>query len=163
MAFQLSKPSLDHLERYLRQCPKREAGLMVALHLVQKERGYVPDEAIDYLVQLLGSSRAHVEGVLTFYTMYRRRPPAQHQVGVCSTLSCAMAGAGKVVKAFEKELGLKAGEITQDGAFGVEKVECLAACDKAPVLMVNDDLYEKITPEKVSGLLAKLGRNGRGK
>lgn len=160
MAFALSPEFEKELDAYLRHCPKKEAALIPALHLVQRQKGYVPTEAVDYLVGRLETSRAHIEGVLSFYTMFHRKPMGRHIISVCSTLSCAMGGSRNLVRRLEDKLGVKPGETTADGAISLVKVECLAACDKAPVLMVNDTLHRNLTPQKLDELLATLSRNG---
>ncbi|MBI2058791.1 MAG: NADH-quinone oxidoreductase subunit NuoE [Nitrospirae bacterium] len=164
MAFQFSQAGLDDLNGYLKHCPKKEAGLLYALHLVQQQAGYVPDEAVDVVGKLLEVSRSHIEGVLTFYTMYFRKPMGRNVVTVCSTISCALNGALDTVGEFEKQLEIETGETTPDGQFSLLKVECLGACDKAPVVMVNDQKFDGVKREKVKELIhvcrKRAGANG---
>lgn len=164
MAFQLSQESLDDLNGYLKHCPKKEAALLHALHLVQQQAGYVPHDAVEYVGKLLEVSRSHIEGVLTFYTMYFRKPMGRNVVTVCSTISCALNGALETVGEFEKELEIETGETTSDGQFSLLKVECLGACDKAPVVMVNDEKFDGVTRGKVRDLVhecrKRAGANG---
>jgi NADH-quinone oxidoreductase subunit E len=101
---------------------------------------------------------AHVQGVVTFYTLFNQKPVGKHQVWVCRTLPCALRGAGELLHHCEKKLGIHAGETTPDGAITLRTAECLASCGTAPMIQVDKDYHENLTPEKVDAILDGLRR-----
>ncbi|HPR63526.1 MAG TPA: NAD(P)H-dependent oxidoreductase subunit E [Thermoanaerobaculia bacterium] len=121
--------------------PTREGALLPLLHLAQKTWSYIDRETMDYLAELVGIPPAKVYGVASFYTMYHRKKPGKTHIRVCTNISCMLKGADNLLAALETQLGIRAGETTADGRFSLEEAECLGACDRAPVFMVNDD-YE---------------------
>ena len=143
-------------ERLLTRYPDREAVILPSLHLVQKQYGWVPDEGIVYVAKLVGVSPARVQGVATFYTMYNRKPVGKYHVQICRNIACSVMGAEHLIDHVAKKLGVKPGQTTADGKFTLAKVECLGACGTAPVMMVNDDYYESLTPSKVDEILDSL-------
>jgi NADH-quinone oxidoreductase subunit E len=104
----------------------------------------------------LGLSSSFVEGVVTFYTMYQRKPPGRFLVQVCTTLSCQLCGTSDLVERLKKKLGIDFGETTADGQFTLVDVQCLGACGEAPIVQINDDYYTELTPEKLDDLLERL-------
>jgi NADH-quinone oxidoreductase subunit E len=143
-------------DRLLALYPDRRAVILPALHLVQREFGYVSDDAIAYLAQLLETSAARIEGVATFYTMYNRKPVGRYHLQVCRNLSCSLMGAESLIAHISKKLGIRPGETTPDGKFTLSEVECLASCGTAPVMMVNDDYHENLSEASVDALLDRL-------
>jgi len=101
-------------------------------------------------------SAAHVHGAVTFYTMFKQRPSGRYHVQVCTTLSCMLRGSDELLEHIEKKLGIRAGETTPDGKFSLVRVECLGSCGTAPMLQLNDDYHEDLTPEAVDRLLLGL-------
>jgi NADH-quinone oxidoreductase E subunit len=144
------------LEAVLARYPDKEAAILPALHLAQREFGYVSDEAIVYVATLLGFTPARIEGVATFYTMYNRKPVGKYHLQICRNLSCSLLGAEHLIEHVSKKLGIQPGETTPDGKFTLSKVECLGSCGTAPVLQLNDDYHEDLTEEKIDALLAGL-------
>jgi NADH-quinone oxidoreductase E subunit len=144
------------LEAILARYPDKEAAILPALHLAQREFGYVSDEAIVYVADLLGFTPARIEGVATFYTMYNRKPVGRYHVQICRNISCSLMGAEHLIDHVSKKLGIKPGETTPDGKFTLSKAECLGSCGTAPVLQLNDDYHEDLTEEKIDALLAGL-------
>jgi NADH-quinone oxidoreductase E subunit len=144
------------LEAVLARYPDKEAAILPALHLAQREFGYVSDEAIMYVATLLGFTPARIEGVATFYTMYNRKPVGKYHLQICRNLSCSLLGAEHLIEHVSKKLGIQPGETTPDGKFTLSKVECLGSCGTAPVLQLNDDYHEDLTEEKIDALLAGL-------
>jgi NADH-quinone oxidoreductase E subunit len=146
------------IDRLLTRYPTKQAALLPVLWLAQKEWGWISREAVDLVASLLGLSSAFVWGVVTFYTMYNRAPVGRHLIQVCTSISCHLNGAEEVFHECRKRLGgLKPGETSQDGNFTVIEVECLAQCDKAPAVMVNDDDHAVVTKEKLDAFLKGLG------
>ena len=156
MSVAFSETGRAEFERLLTRYPDRKAVILPALYLAQKELGYVSDEAIVHIAQLLGTSPARIEGVATFYTMYNRKPVGKYHVQICRNISCSLLGAEHLIAHVSKKLGVKPGETTADGKFTLTKVECLGSCGTAPVMQVNDDYHENLTEASVDAILDKL-------
>lgn len=134
----------------------REALLLPTLHLVQQHEGYISDEAIAEVATFLELPPIRVEKVLTFYTMYRRKPVGRYFIEVCKNISCSLLGADHLISFFEKRLGITVGETTADGLFTLGTAECLGSCGTAPVMMIGDTYYENLTEERIVEILDKL-------
>jgi len=156
MAFELSKEREQKLAEILTRYPTKMAACIPLLHLCQEQNGFVSDDVIQFVSHRLDLPPAHVEGVVTFYTLFNRAPVGKHQVWVCRTLPCALRGADGIVAQCEKKLGIKLGETTSDGAVTLRSAECLASCGTAPMMQVDKDYVENLTPEKVDQILDKL-------
>ena len=120
--------------------------------------GWIPRAAMDHIAEIIGQPPIKVYEVATFYSMYNLAPVGKHLVQVCGTTPCWLCGSDKIMKACEKELGIHAGETTEDGLFTVVEVECLGACVNAPMVQVNDDFYEDLTPESMTEILGALAK-----
>jgi NADH-quinone oxidoreductase E subunit len=140
------------LQRY----PTKRAAMLPVLWLCQERYGWISPGVIEAVAARLGESPAFVEGVVSFYTMFHRTPPARYVLQLCVTLSCELCGAKTLAQHIEERLGIGFGEKTQDGIFQLVGVECLGACGGAPVLQVNEDYYENMTVEKLDELLSEL-------
>ena len=156
MSFSFSEAGKKEFERLLTRYPDKGAVILPALHLAQKEQGYVSDEAIVHIAQLLSTSPARIEGVATFYTMYHRKPVGKYHVQICRNISCSLLGAEHLIEHVAKKLGIKPGETTPDGKFTLTKVECLGSCGTAPVMQVNDAYHENLTVAKIDAILDNL-------
>ena len=130
--------------------------VMPCLHRVQAERGYVADEDIVDLVNYLGVPRMQIEQVLSYYTMFRRRPIGRWHLQACRNVTCSMRGSERLVDALGRRLGIKPGQTTADGRFTLSEVECLGSCGTAPVVMVNEAYHENLSIEKLDELLGRL-------
>src|SRR5262249_34290132 len=139
---------------------RKRSAVLPALHLVQAQQGYITANAIRYVAELLAITRADVEDVVTYYTMFWRKPVGKYVVNVCRTLSCAINGAERVSEAICDHLHIKPGQTDPSGTFTLLEVECLGACDRAPVVMVNDAWQENQTAESVAKLLDDLKSRG---
>jgi NADH-quinone oxidoreductase subunit E len=139
---------------------RRRSAVLPALYLAQNQQGYITANAIRHVAELLGITRADVEDVVTYYTMFYTRPVGTYVVNVCRTLSCAVNGAERVTEALCAKLGIKPGETDASGTFTLMEVECLGACDRAPAVMVNDAWHECLTPENASRLIDDLRARG---
>jgi NADH-quinone oxidoreductase subunit E len=142
----------DLVARY----PTKASALMPCIWAIQDELGHVPPAGVDFLVETLEVTRARVNEVLTFFTMYRTEPQADHVLQVCHNISCHIMGARPAIAHLEKKLGIRMGETTPDGKFALEGAECLGACGHGPCLQLGKHLYEHLTPEKIDGLLDSL-------
>jgi NADH-quinone oxidoreductase subunit E len=119
-------------------------------------QGYVSAEVTDYVARRLGLSLAQVEGVVTFYSHLRQKPPGKHQVWVCHTLSCALRGGEELLCRCEQKLGIRRGQTTPDGRITLRTAECLASCGTAPVVRIDHEYRENVTPEELDRLLDRL-------
>jgi NADH-quinone oxidoreductase E subunit len=159
MAFKLTEEFKTKADKICAKYPRRDAALIPLLQELQKETGYVAEEAMDALAQLLGLPYARVKAVVTFYTMFRREPAGKYHLQVCRNISCHMAGAQGLLARLRAKLGIAEGETTQDGLFTLSSVECLGACGAAPVMQVNDAYFESLDEAKLDSLLDDLRHN----
>ena len=123
---------------------------------IQEDRGYVADEDIEQLAAYLGVPQIQIEEVLSFYTMFRRKPIGRWHLQFCHNVSCSMNGAENILAHVEKKLGIKAGQTTPDGRYTLSVVECLGSCGTAPMMMVNEGYHEDLDRAKVDELLQGL-------
>jgi NADH-quinone oxidoreductase subunit E len=140
---------------------RRRSAVLPALYLVQDQQGYITAHSMRYVAELLGITPADVEDVVSYYTMFFTKPVGKFVLSVCRTLSCALNGAERVSEEIRETLGIKPGETDKTGSFTLLEVECLGACDRAPVIMVNDAWQENQRPEDVKRLLDDLRARGK--
>jgi NADH-quinone oxidoreductase E subunit len=136
--------------------PRKSAAMLPALHLVQNAKGFVGPEDEAEVAEALGVPVVQVREVLTFYTMFRRKPAGRHLLQVCTNLSCTLMGGERVLDYLKAKLGIGAGETTADGRFSLVSVECLGACDEAPCLMVNEKYCGRLTEDRIDEILKGL-------
>ncbi len=143
----------DILSRY----PVKRSALLPLLYLAQKEEGYVTEAAMKEIAQILKLTPPQVYETITFYTMLNLKPVGKFHIQVCANLSCCLAGARPLIRAFEEKLDIRSGEVTDDGVFSIAEVECLGSCGTAPMLQVNNEPFlENLKPDDVPGILDKL-------
>ena len=152
----ITEATLDEMRSIAARYPQARSALLPMLHLVQSVDGRISPAGVEACAQILDITTAQVSGVATFYTMYRRRPGGRHHVGVCTTALRAVMGGDALLDKVCDRLGIHEGETTADGGISLERIECNAACDFAPVLMVNWEFFDNMNPEKVDDLLAAL-------
>jgi NADH-quinone oxidoreductase subunit E len=150
--------AMARIEKILERYPTKQAALLPVLWVAQETWGWISREASEEVARLLELPTSHVDGVLTFYTMYNLRPVGRHLLQVCTSISCHLLGAGALVEHCRKRLGIDLEETTKDGKFTLVEVECIAGCDRAPSMMVNDRYYEPMDAGKLDALLERLGR-----
>ncbi len=144
------------LDLVLTRYPTKRAALLPALWIVQEARGWISDQAMTEVAEELDLTGAYVKGVVTFYTMYHQHPVGKHFIQVCTTTPCNLCGAENVVKALLQHTGCgELGATSPDGKFTVIEVECLGACGFATPVMIDDDVIEGVSSEKVPELLAR--------
>ena len=136
--------------------PRPRSALLPLLHLVQAEEGFVSDDGIAFCAAHLGLTEAEVSAVVTFYTMYKRGPVGEYHVGVCTNTLCAVMGGDQILASLRQHLGVADDEPTGDGKVSLEHVECNAACDYAPVVMVNWEFFDNMTPDSAKELVDGL-------
>jgi NADH-quinone oxidoreductase subunit E len=156
----LSSTTYAELEQIAARYPEARSGLLPMLHLIQSSEGFVTPDGIEACAKILDISAAEVSGVATFYTMYKRRPIGEHHVGVCTNTLCAVMGGDRIFAELKDHLDVGNDETTADGKVTLEHVECNAACDYAPVVMVNWEFFDNQTPESAKQLVDDL-RAGR--
>lgn len=139
---------------------RKQSAVLPALYLVQKQQGFVTGNAMRYVAELLGITAADVEDVVSYYSMFFTKPVGRFVLGVCRTLSCALNGAERVTEELCSRLKIRPGETDASGAFTLLEVECLGACDRAPVIRVNDAWQENQRPEDIGRLLDDLRAQG---
>jgi NADH-quinone oxidoreductase subunit E len=147
-------------EQVVARYPQKRSALLPLLHLVQSVDGYITGRGIDFCAEVLDLTRAEVSGVATFYTQYKRHPNGDYTVGVCTNTLCAIMGGDQIWEAVSEHLGVGHDETTPDGKITLERVECNAACDFAPVVMANWEFFDNQTPESTKQLVDDL-REGK--
>ncbi len=151
----LARLSVDAKE-IIGRYPRARSALLPMLHLVQSEEGYVSPHGIEFCATQLDLTAAEVAAVATFYTQYKRRPNGDYTVGVCTNTLCAIMGGDQIFATLKDHLGIGHDETTDDGVVTLEHLECNAACDYAPVMMVNWEFFDNQTPESAVGLVDDL-------
>ncbi len=156
MKVEFSEEALQQYKDILQRYPEKRAALLPTLHLAQQEFGWISREVMQYLSELMDIPVTVILDTVSFYTMFKTKPGGKYHIQVCSTLSCALRGSREIFEHLSNKLGIKAGEVTPDGKFSLVKVECLGSCGTAPVVQINDDYYEAMTPEKLDKILDEL-------
>lgn len=153
--YMLTQTEISKIEHELQQVPVKKAAVIEALKIVQEERRWVSDENVDDIAALLGMSADEVDSVATFYNLIFRRPVGRHVILVCDSISCWVMGYEDLKQGLMDHLQIKYGQTTADGRFTLLPNACLGCCDHAPALMVDNDLYQDITPVMIKDILAK--------
>ncbi len=153
----LSDETRELARELIARYPKPRSALLPLLHLVQSDEGYVTPEGIGLCAELLNLTKAEVGAVATFYTMYKRKPVGDYHVGVCTNTLCAVMGGDAIYSALKEHTGITAQNgVTEDGKVSLEHIECNAACDFAPVMMVNWEFFDNQTPESARQIVDDL-------
>jgi NADH-quinone oxidoreductase subunit E len=152
----------EALERICTRYPpeQRKSAILAAIFLAQRQQGYITRNAMRHVAEVIGCTAADVEDVVTYYTMFYTRPVGTYVLQVCRTLSCALLGAERVTEELCQVLGIRPGETDPTGRFTLFEVECLGACDRAPVVGVNEHWHECQRPEDVRALVENLRTQG---
>ncbi len=153
----LSEKAIADIKTLMARYPQKRSAIMPALHITQREIGWLPDEALKELSEILGYSTTEINSVATFYTMYAREPRGQHTIYFCTDLPCALRGADELMEHIEHRLDCRAGQTTADGKITVKEAECLGGCDHAPVMLVDGEEHaQDLTPAKIDAILDRL-------
>jgi NADH-quinone oxidoreductase subunit E len=164
MALNFSQAAQDEIAALRPKYPTNLALCLPALHIAQKEFGFVGDDTIHLVAKTIGVAPSYVQEVASFYSLYNRKPVGDYIIQVCQTLSCHLRGAPGVLHYLEKRLGIHVGETTSDGRFSLQTVECLASCGTAPMFQVTardyslNAYYENLTNEKIDQILNELSK-----
>ena len=152
-----SEEGQKELERMLSRYPIKRNALLPLLHLAQQENGgWLSEESIKYVAEICDVSETHVEGVISFYTMYRLKKPGKYHLQICTCVPCCLVGGEELLEHTESKLGIHSGSTGDDGMFSIEEMECIGACSFAPAIIVNEDYHEKVNPESMDQLIADL-------
>jgi NADH-quinone oxidoreductase subunit E len=152
----LSEPARAEAERIMARYPTPRSALIPLLYLVQSQAGWVPPQGMREVAALLGITAAEVESVATFYTMLKLHPCGRYVVSICTNTSCSLLGGRRLLDRAREVLGEEAGQVTSDGLFTVEEEECLAACDRAPVLTLNYVYFDRVTEDGLDTMIASI-------
>lgn len=150
----LSKEEFDEIEAELAHYPNKQAVCIDAMLIVQRHRGWVSDEALADIGQLLGMTTTDLDGVATFYNLIRRKPVGKHVAMICDSVSCWIMGCDQLRQHVCDKLGVPMGQTSADGRFTVLPIVCLGACDRAPAMLVDGELHTDLNPQRVDELLA---------
>lgn len=156
-----SAPSLgEEIERRIEELkslyPDPRSAILPALYIAQEHFGFISQGAVTWVAARIGVPPVHVMEVATFYTMFYKRPVGKFHVQVCRTLSCAVRGARRLTEHLAKRFGIAPGEVTPDGIWSYEEVECLGSCGTAPMCEINDRYFENLTPERLDEILSLI-------
>ena len=149
----LTPEELHEIEEEFPRYPRRDAVCIDAMKIVQKHRGWVSDESIRDIAQLLGMSPAELDGIATFYNLIFRKPVGRHVIMVCDSVSCWIMGYDRVREHLTKRLGVGLGQTTADDRFTLLPIVCLGCCDRAPAMMVDNDLHVNLDPARIDAAL----------
>ncbi|MCA1906878.1 MAG: NADH-quinone oxidoreductase subunit NuoE [Magnetospirillum sp.] len=159
-SFAFTAENLEKAKAIIAKYPagRQQSAVMPLLDLAQRQVGWTSIAVIEYIAEMLEMAPIRVQEVVTFYTMYNQRPVGTHHVQVCTNICCLLNGSDGVSEAAKEALGVDWGETTADGMFTLSEVECLGACVNAPMMQINDDYYEGLTPDSTKAVLEALKR-----
>jgi len=152
----LIQENLNKIQALKNQFPDTKSLTIPALHIAQEQYGWISEETMREVAQVLDVPENHVIGVATFYTMFNKKPVGKYHIQVCTNVSCQLLGAEKISDYICHKLNIKVGETTLDNKFTLSEVECLGSCGTAPMMQVNNDYHENLTTEKIDKLLTEL-------
>ena len=156
----LSEATLKRIEEVIPHYPQKRSAALPLLHLVQEDQGYISEEATEWIAEKLGLQPINILELVTFYPMFRQKPIGRRHVKVCRTLSCALVGSHKVCDSLKKAFDCELGEVSPGGDVTIEFVECMADCGAAPVVMVDDDVYQNVDEAKTQEIVQKIKAGG---
>ena len=153
----LSQAALDEIEQECSKYPadRRQSALLAALRIAQDEHRWLSDDMIEFVAGVIGVPPVRAYEVATFYSMYQLKPVGENVIHLCTNISCMLRGCDQIQQHIENTLNISMGETTEDGRFTLQEVECLCACAGAPMMQVNKDYHENLTPERVDEILAR--------
>ncbi|MFM8316596.1 MAG: NADH-quinone oxidoreductase subunit NuoE [Deltaproteobacteria bacterium] len=160
MSITFTPENQARFEKILSKYETKASALLPTLWLAQEQFGYLTNEAMDYVAQLLDMAPAHVYEAVTFYVMFKRKDMGKYCLQICNNITCSMMGSDKLIQVAKEELHINFNEVTEDKLFSLVPVQCLGSCDTAPVVQVNEEYCENLTPEKFKELIHRL-RSGK--
>ncbi|MDQ7816862.1 MAG: NAD(P)H-dependent oxidoreductase subunit E [Melioribacteraceae bacterium] len=156
MSFKFTEENLTLIDKARKKYPTSLAAVMDTVYIAQEQNGYLSNEVMEEIANVLGIDKVNVLSVVTFYTMYHTKRMGKYHIQVCTNVSCMLRGAYEIWDKVKEKLGLENMEVSPDGKFSLEEVECMGACGYAPMIAVNEDYYENLTKEKVEEILESL-------
>lgn len=156
MEFKFTEKNLLKIEQETKKYPHRKPAVMAALYLAQEQNGYISNEVIKEVANVLGITPEEVLGVVTFYTMYHQKPMGKFHIQVCTNVSCMLRGGYEIWDQVRQRYGLEHLGVTEDREYSLEEVECMGSCGTAPMIAINEDYFENLTKEKVEEILESL-------
>ncbi|WP_319757974.1 NAD(P)H-dependent oxidoreductase subunit E [uncultured Sphaerochaeta sp.] len=144
------------LVAFIKEWKTKQGNLIMVLHRVQQEHGYISREAADKVAELLDVPLATIWGVVTFYHFFKLTKPGKHNIQVCMGTACYLKGGQAIIDELDKQLKLPVGAVTEDGIFSLEAVRCVGCCGLAPVMTVGGEVFGKVTKDQVAGIIAKF-------
>jgi len=151
----ITQEEKKEIEEEIKKAPTKKAAVIDVLKVLQRHRGWVPDEALEEAASLLDMTPAEVDSIATFFSLIYRRPVGRHVILVCDSVSCWLVGYDDVKQHLMERLDISLGETTKDGRFTLLPSACLGVCEEAPAMMIDDDLYTHLTPSLVDEILQK--------
>ena len=152
----LTQENLQKAESLFKKYPQKKAALLPILWIAQEQEGWISEEMMKYVADLVEVPYAHVLGVVSFYTMFNDKKLGRYHIEVCTNVSCMLKGSDKILENVERICGTKVGQTSADGKFTVSEVECMGACGGAPMIAIGEEYHEYLTPEKTEQLLTSL-------
>jgi NADH-quinone oxidoreductase subunit E len=155
-SFKFTVENLERINKEISKYPVKKPAVMAALYIAQEQNGYISNEVIQEVSEILEMTTEEVYGVVSFYTMYYQKPMGKNHIQVCTNVSCMLRGGYDIWNQVKEKLGVDNMGVTDDHKFSLEEVECMGSCGTAPMLAVNEDYYENLTKEKVEELINSL-------
>lgn len=143
------------LEEYISTFEDKKSTLIIILHRAQEIFGYIPEEVQEFIAERIGVPVSKVYGVVSFYNFFSMVPKGKCPISVCIGTACYVRGAEKILEALQKELGIKLGQVTENGLFSLDSLRCVGACGLAPVMLIGKDVHGKVKPEDIKGIIEK--------
>lgn len=144
------------LMQFIASWKQKSGNLIMILHRVQETYGYIPKEAISLLAKILNISEARIYGVVTFYHFFKLEKPGRYVISICTGTACYLKGAGQLLEELKRLLNIDIGQITADGKFSLEEVRCIGCCGLAPVISINGEIFGRLEPRQLEGILDKF-------
>jgi NADH-quinone oxidoreductase E subunit len=161
LAAKLSNLSIKEIERLKGLYPQRKSAILMVLHAVHNQFGYLDKEALKEAAAIMDLPYIDFEQAASFYTLFPNKPVGKYHIQVCRTLSCQLRGAEGLVEMLKEKLGIGIGGVTEDGVFSLTEVECLGSCGTAPMMQINEDYYENLTRARVDEILGDLRKKAQ--
>jgi NADH-quinone oxidoreductase subunit E len=152
----LSNAACQKIQSLLTQYPQKRSALIPALHIVQDDAGFLSPDSICEIARIFELAPIEVQETVSFYSMFLSKPAGKYLIQICTNISCMLCNAEEIVAHLERKLGIKIGETTSDMKYSLIEVECLGSCGTSPVMRINEDYYENLTPEKIDTILDSL-------
>ena len=154
--FKFNEEELKQVEVYISKYPDKRAAVIPVLWMMQRKFRHIPKPAMEYVAELLDQTYAHIYGVVTFYTMFSQKPRGLYHLQVCTNVSCMLRQGEEIYKKISQKLDIRNHEVTSDGKFSLEEVECMGACSGAPMMAINEDFHENLELNKIDELIDSL-------